>query len=112
IYYNSTTGKFRSYAGGAWGDVSAAVLAQYNVFVGNVSSVPTAVNTNSVGDIKADSSTGFTIKNSVIVDAQVAAAAAIALTKLAALSSHNRVLVSDGSGVISESSVTNTTLGY
>lgn len=112
LYYNSSTGKFRSYQGGAWGDTSSATLAQFNVFVGNASSVPTAVNTNSVGDIKADSTNGFTIKNSVIVDAQVAAAAAIALTKLAALTNHNRALQSDSSGFISESSVTSTELGY
>jgi hypothetical protein len=46
-----------------------------------------------------------------IVNADIAAAAAIALSKLAALTA-SRALVSDGSGVISASSVTSTELGY
>lgn len=46
-----------------------------------------------------------------IVNADIGAAAAIAYSKLAALTA-SRVLVSDGSGVVSASSVTSTTLGY
>lgn len=112
LYYNSTSGKFRSYQSGAWTDVSASTLAQFSIFIGNGSSVPTATDTNAQGDIKADSAAGLSIKSGVIVNAQINASAAIALTKLAALSSHNRVLVSDGSGFIVESTVTNTTLGF
>lgn len=48
---------------------------------------------------------------STIVNADVNAAAAIAYSKLAALTA-NRALVSDGSGVVSVSSVTNVELGY
>jgi len=46
-----------------------------------------------------------------IVNADIAAAAAIAYSKLAALTI-NRVLVSDGSGFVSASTVTTTTLGF
>lgn len=46
-----------------------------------------------------------------LVDADVSATAAISFSKLAALTA-NRVLVSDGSGVVTPSSVTSTTLGY
>ena len=46
-----------------------------------------------------------------IVNADINAAAAIAYSKLAALTA-SRVLVSDGSGVVSVSSITSTTLGY
>lgn len=46
-----------------------------------------------------------------VVDANVSVSAAIALSKLATLTA-SRVLVSDGSGVISASSVTSTELGY
>lgn len=46
-----------------------------------------------------------------IVNADIAAAAAIAFSKMEVLT-FNRVLVSNGSGVVSASSVTTTTLGY
>lgn len=48
---------------------------------------------------------------SSIVDADISASAAIALSKLAAVTS-SRALVSDGSGFVSASSVTSTELGY
>ncbi|CAB4199978.1 hypothetical protein UFOVP1351_18 [uncultured Caudovirales phage] len=46
-----------------------------------------------------------------ILNADISASAAIAFSKMAALTA-SRVLVSDGSGVVSASSVTSTTLGY
>ena len=46
-----------------------------------------------------------------IVNADIASSAAIAYSKLAALTA-NRVLLSDGSGFVSASSITNTTLGF
>lgn len=52
------------------------------------------------------------IKASGITDTHISASAAIALTKLAAMTNHNRVLVSDASGLISESATTTTVLGY
>lgn len=52
------------------------------------------------------------IKTGGISNTQIASSAAITLTKLAALSNHNRALVSDSSGFVSESAVTSTELGY
>jgi hypothetical protein len=46
-----------------------------------------------------------------IVNADISSSASISLSKLAALTA-NRALISDGSGVVSTSSVTNTELGY
>ena len=46
-----------------------------------------------------------------LINADVSATAAIDYSKLAALTA-NRVLISNGSGIVSASSVTNTTLGY
>lgn len=65
------------------------------------------------GDITGSGTTGITtaIAAGVIVNADVNASAGITLSKLAALTA-NRVLLSDASGVISASSVTNTTLGF
>lgn len=65
------------------------------------------------GDITGSGTTGITtaIAAGVIVDADVNASAGITLSKLAALTV-SRALVSNGSGVISVSSVTSTELGY
>ena len=65
------------------------------------------------GDITGSGTTGITtaIAPLVIVDGDINASAGITLSKLAALTV-SRALVSDGSGVISVSSVTSTELGY
>lgn len=65
------------------------------------------------GDITGSGTTGITtaIAAGVIVNADINASAGITLSKLAALTV-SRALVSDGSGVISVSSVTSTELGY
>lgn len=64
-------------------------------------------------DISASAAIAYSKLNlsTSIVDADINASAAIALSKLAALTA-SRVLVSDGSGFVSASSVTSTTLGY
>lgn len=141
IYYNSVSDKLRIFQAGSWQDLSTGstsltgqILNDNCVIVGNSSNVSASVLTSSVGDILADPSTGLTIKSGVIVNAQISASAAIAysklalalsivngdisasaaiaLTKLAALSNHNRALASDSSGVIVESAVTDTELGF
>lgn len=65
-------------------------------------------------DINASAAIAYSKLNlaTSIVNGDISASAAIALSKLAALSNHNRALQSDGSGVISESAVTSTELGY
>ena len=55
--------------------------------------------------------TGAKLRAYDIADVNIASAAAISLNKLAAVTA-NRVLLSDASGFVSASSVTNTTLGY
>lgn len=141
---------------GAWGwstQAITAALAQYEVDVGSAAGTRTPVDTNSVGDILADSTGGLTYKAGSIVNADVSgsaaiaysklnltgavlnadlagsiaysklvlsgsvvnadihATAAIAYSKLAALTA-SKVLISDGSGFVSASSITNTQLGY
>lgn len=119
VYYNTTSNKFRVYVNGAWADLSTGsvsltgqTLNSQNIIVGNGSNLSAAVDTNAVGHVLANSTNGLTIKSAVITNGMIAAAAAIDLTKLAALSNHNRALVSDGSGFITESAVTSTELGY
>ncbi len=92
-------------------DVQFTNLNSANVVIGNGSNVATSVNTGSVGDIAADSTTGLTIKAGAILNADVNTSAAIALTKLAA-STIDRALITDGSGVIAPSSTTSTQISY
>lgn len=79
------------------------------VLLGNGSSVITA--TTISGDATISGTGDLQISAGVIVDADVNASAAIAVSKLAALTA-SRALKSDGSGVISPSAVTSTELGY
>ena len=118
LYYNTTDGVIKQYIGGSWEQIPDQALTLLGlalndgeIIVGNASNVSAAVDTDSVGDIQADHSAGLTIKSGVIVNGQISASAAISLSKLAALTA-SRALVSDGSGVISASSVTSTELGY
>jgi hypothetical protein len=97
---------------GELGTVSGSAitaLQQNCIFVGNASNLPSAVAVS--GDATIVSSGALTIANSAINNAKVAADAAIALSKLATLTA-SRAIVSDGSGVMSVSSVTSTELGY
>lgn len=67
--------------------------------------------TGVTGDVDINGSGISSINAGVIVNDDINAAAGIALSKLAALTA-SRALVSDGSGVVSVSAVTNTELGY
>lgn len=97
---------------GTIGEISSAVSTTLNsgqILVGNVSNVATAVTPS--GDVTI-SNTGVTsIGTGVIVNADVNASAAIAVSKLATITA-SRAIVSDGSGFISASAVTGTELGY
>ncbi len=92
-------------------DIQLTNVNSQNIVVGNVSNVAASVNTSSVGDILANSTTGLTIKAGVIVDADINATAGITLSKLAALTA-NRAVSSDASGFLVSSAVTDTELGY
>ena len=118
LYYNTTDNVVKQYVNGGWQEIPDQALTLLgltlndgNLIVGNGSNVSAAVDTAAVGDIDADATAGLTIKAGVIVNADINASAAIALSKLAALTA-SRALQSDGSGVISASSVTSTELGY
>jgi hypothetical protein len=84
-------------------------LTDGNILVGNASNIATSVNPS--GDIDISNAGVFSISSGVIVNADVNASAAIAMSKLAAMTA-SRVLTSDASGFVSASSVTSTTLGY
>lgn len=95
----------------SWANVATDALPTQNVRVGNGSNVSADVDTSSVGDILADSTGGLTIKSGVIVDADINASAAIQVSKLEALTA-NRALVTDGSGNLTTSLVTDAEIGY
>lgn len=106
LYYNTVSNVIRQYVNGGWANIAAGsvsltgqALNQYEVIVGNGSNLSAAVNSNSVGDILVDSTGGLTIKSGVIVDADINASAAIAQSKLAALTA-SKVAVTDASGFL------------
>lgn len=118
IYYNTTSNVIRQYVNGGFQDVPdqaltlvGLALTDGHLIIGNGSNLSASVDSAAVGDIDADATNGLTIKADVIVNADINAAAAIELSKLAALTA-NRALASNASGVISASSVTDTELGY
>lgn len=84
-------------------------LAAGNILVGNGSNQAASV--AMTGDISITNAGLTSIVAGVIVNADINAAAAIALSKLATVTA-SRALVSDGSGFVSASSVTSTELGY
>ncbi len=102
--------------------VSAVTSTELGYVSGVTSAIQTQINTKQAtgnyitaltGDVVATGpgSVAATIQAGVIDNAKVAAAAAIAYSKLAALTTA-RALVSDGSGFVSVSAVTTTELGY
>ncbi len=91
--------------------VATTNLAENNVIIGNSSNVQADVDTTVVGDIQADATNGLTIKAGAIVNADVNASAAIAISKLGTTTA-SRALETNGSGAITASTVTSTELGY
>jgi len=94
-----------------WASVPGLALTQHNILVGDSSNLPVPINTNTTGDIKADETTALTIKALAITNAMISASAAIAFSKMAALTA-SRALVSDGSGVVSVATTTAAEIGY
>lgn len=83
-------------------------LPSGQIFVGNASSIATAVAVT--GDIGITSGGVASISSGVIVDADVNASAAIAVSKLAALPNNTAVVLTDGSGKLT--SIANGTAGF
>lgn len=88
---------------------SLGTLTDAHIFVGDASDVPTDVAVS--GDITISNTGVVAIATGVIVNGDVNASAAIALTKLAATTA-SRALVSDGSGFIVVSTTTAAEVGY
>lgn len=84
-------------------------LTSANILVGNVGNVATAVAVT--GDIAITNGGVTSIGAGVIVNADVNASAAIALSKLATVTA-SKALASDASGFIVSTAVTSTELGY
>lgn len=99
--------------------LSLTSLADGKIFVGNVSNVPVAVFLS--GDATITNTGVLTIANTAVTNAKLAsnavtnvkvdAAAAIAVTKLAAQTAH-RAATFDASGFLTPSTTTDTELGY
>ena len=95
----------------AWATIPGLALLVHNMTIGNVSSLPASVDTNAVGDILGDATNGLTIKALAITNAMLSANAAIAHSKMAALTA-SVVPVTDASGFVTSSATTATELGY
>lgn len=92
-------------------DIQFTNLNSAHVVVGAAGNTATATDTSSVGDIQASSATGLEIKSNVITNDNVNSSAAIDLTKLASTTA-SRALVSNASGFIAPSTVTDTELSF
>ena len=90
------------------GTLMTTTLTDGSILIGNVSNVATACAIT--GDISITNAGVTAIATGVIVNADINASAAIALSKLTVVTA-SKVLVSDGSGLISASTITTTQLG-
>jgi len=93
----------------SWASFLDTTLTDGTIYLGNGSNVATEVTLS--GDITMTNAGVTSISAGVVVDADVNASAAITLSKLAATTA-NRALVSDASGFIVASAVTDTEIGY
>lgn len=91
------------------GIVIGTSLTNGKIWIGDSSNSPVAQTI--AGDISISNAGVSAIATGVIVNADISASAAIALSKLAALAT-DKALVSDSSGVITTSATTATQLGY
>jgi len=87
-----------------WASIPGLSLPHYNITVGDAGSLPQPVDTSAVGDVQADETTGLTIKNGVITDVMIDAAAAIDVTKLDALTPSSYV-ITDSSGYLDTTTI-------
>jgi hypothetical protein len=91
------------------GVIEPSSLAEAKIWIGSSSNIPTAQAIT--GDVTVTAGGVTSIASGVIVNADINASAGIDLSKLASLTA-SRALVSNASGVITVSSVTDTQIGY
>lgn len=92
-------------------DIQFTNLNSSHVVIGDAGNAATSTDTSAVGDVQASSVSGLEIKSGAINNDNVNAAAAIDLTKLAATTA-SRALVSNASGFIVASDVTDTEISF
>lgn len=123
IVTGSTVQLFASVTSGTWnisgtrkyvpnngnGITTPTTLAEGKIWVGNASGTPTAVTPS--GDATITTAGVVAIASGVIVNADISASAAIAVSKLATLTA-SRAVVTNSSGVLTVSDVTSTEVGY
>jgi len=113
---NASTGWLCNVSAGGTINTTPVTFAQFSS-AGQITAGAALNKTGVVLDVQVDNSSievnanALRVKPLGITNAHIAAAAAIALSKLASVTA-SRALVSDGSGVISASAVTATELGY
>lgn len=90
---------------------ATSLLPENNVRVGDNADAQQNVDTSLLGDVLADTTTGLTLKAGTVANAEVAAGAAIALNKLAAVTP-DKVLVSDGSGFVTPAGTSSAEVSY
>lgn len=100
---DSTTGEITDRPAIDTSGLVTASLADGKIWVGDVSNAPVAVTMS--GDVTITNAGVAAIGTGVIVNADINASAAIALSKLAAVTA-SRVMISDGSGFITAADTT------
>jgi hypothetical protein len=91
------------------GIVNPTSLADGRIWIGNASNTPTPVTVT--GDVTFTNAGVSSITSGVIVNADISASAAVALTKLATLTA-SRAVVSDSSGYLTTSATTAAQIGF
>lgn len=110
VWYNSTSNLFKQRVNGATtASLTNPMTTAGDLIYGGASGTPTRLAVGAVSTVLQ--SDGTNPVYGLVNNANVGASAAIAYSKLAALTTA-RALVSDGSGFVSVSSVTATELGY
>lgn len=106
IWYNSTTNKFRARENGASVDMIGAAGA---TALNDLTDV--TITTRAANEVLVVNAANTLWINTLLTNAHISGTAAIAFSKMVALTI-NRAVVSDGSGFLVVSAVTNTELGF
>lgn len=97
--------------GGSTANVTLVTVQAAQIADGSITSAKILDGTIATADLADSSVTSAKIVDDTIVNADINSSAAVAFSKMAALTA-DRALTSDSSGVVSASSVTSTELGY